>query len=156
ISDTRMWYGSSVRRQGRSRPWRRYHVSRRWRNRRRSGGDGILGTVKIYTRTGDAGETSLFGGTRVSKNEPRVEAYGDGDETNAWLGLARASGIDAWLGDEIVKIQKDLFAVGAQIADPAEKLANRVTKAVIGDADVARLEQLIDRLEEELPPLRRF
>jgi cob(I)alamin adenosyltransferase len=112
--------------------------------------------MKIYTRTGDAGETSLFGGTRVPKHDPRVDAYGDIDETNAWLGLARASGVDPRLGDEIVKIQRDLFAVGAQIADPADKIAARVTKAIVGDADVDRLEQLIDRLEGELPPLRRF
>src|SRR5581483_2395361 len=85
ISETRMWYGSSVLRQGRSRPWRRYHVSSRWRNRRRSGGAGSgsglrFFAMKIYTRTGDAGKTSLFGGTRVGKNDPRVAAYGDVDE----------------------------------------------------------------------------
>ena len=112
--------------------------------------------MKIYTRTGDDGETSLFDGTRVSKHDPRVDAYGEVDETNAWLGLARASGLDPFLGDEIVKIQRDLFAVGAQVADPADKIAARVTKAIVGDADVQRLEQLIDRLEEDLPPLRRF
>jgi len=112
--------------------------------------------VKIYTRTGDAGETSLFDGTRVAKHDPRVDAYGEVDETNAWLGFARASGLEATLAAEVVQIQRDLFAVGAQLADPADKIAARVTKAVVGDADVARLEQLIDRLEDELPPLRRF
>ena len=112
--------------------------------------------MKIYTRTGDAGETSLFDGTRVGKDDPRVDAYGDVDEAGAWLGLARASGLDPALGDEVVRIQRDLFALGAQLADPADKIASRVTKAVVGDADVERLEQLIDRLEAELPPLRRF
>ncbi len=112
--------------------------------------------MKIYTRTGDAGETSLFDGTRVKKHDGRVDAYGDVDETNAWLGLARAPAIDADLDAEIVLLQRDLFALGAQLADPADRIADRVTKAALGDADVARLERLIDRLETELPPLRRF
>jgi len=111
--------------------------------------------VKIYTRTGDAGETSLFDGTRVSKHDPRVETYGDVDELNAWLGLARAQRFDP-LDDELVQLQRDLFALGAQLADPADKIAARVTKATLGDADVTRLETLIDRLETEVPPLRRF
>ena len=112
--------------------------------------------MKIYTRTGDAGETSLFDGTRVTKHDPRVEAYGDVDELNAWLGLVRAAGLDADLDGELVQIQRDLFALGAQLADPADKIANRVTKAALADDDVARLERLIDRLETEVPPLRRF
>jgi cob(I)alamin adenosyltransferase len=115
-----------------------------------------LDAVKIYTRTGDTGETSLFDGTRTTKDDPRVDAYGEVDELNAWLGLVRASSLDAALDAEVVHLQRDLFALGAQLADPADKLAPRVTKAVIADADVTRLEQLIDRLEEELPPLRRF
>jgi cob(I)alamin adenosyltransferase len=112
--------------------------------------------VKIYTRTGDAGDTSLFDGTRVRKHDPRVDAYGEVDETNAWLGLARASGLDPALDAEMVHLQRDLFALGAQLADPTDKLAPRVTKAVLTDADVARLETLIDTLESELSPLRRF
>jgi cob(I)alamin adenosyltransferase len=112
--------------------------------------------VKIYTRTGDAGETSLFDGTRVGKGDPRVDAYGEVDELNAWLGLVRAAAPGADLDAEIVHLQRDLFALGAQLADPADKIASRVTKASLADADVERLEQLIDRLEAELPPLRRF
>jgi cob(I)alamin adenosyltransferase len=112
--------------------------------------------VKLYTRTGDAGETSLFDGTRARKDDPRVDAYGEVDELNAWLGFVRASAIDPSLDTEIVAIQRDLFALGAQLADPADKLAPRVTKAVIGDEHVVRLEQLIDRLDAEVPPLRRF
>ena len=112
--------------------------------------------MKIYTRTGDTGETSLFDGTRVGKHDPRVDAYGEVDETSAWLGLARASNLDPALGEAIVQIQRDLFALGAQLADPADKLADRVTKAIVSDGDVARLEQLIDRLDADLPPLRRF
>jgi cob(I)alamin adenosyltransferase len=112
--------------------------------------------VKIYTRTGDAGETSLFDGTRVSKADSRVDAYGDVDELNAWLGLVRAARLDADLDQPLVRIQQDLFSLGAQLADPAERIADRVLKASLGDADVERLEILIDRLESELPPLRRF
>ena len=112
--------------------------------------------VKIYTRTGDAGETSLFDGTRVSKANPRVDAYGEVDELNAWLGLSRAESLDRDLDEALVVIQKDLFALGASLADPASRIAARVTKAALRDDDVARLEALIDKLEGELPPLRRF
>jgi cob(I)alamin adenosyltransferase len=112
--------------------------------------------VKLYTRTGDGGETSLFDGTRARKDDARVDAYGEVDELNAWLGLVRASPTDATVDETLLLIQRDLFALGAQLADPADKLAARVTKAVIGDDDVARLEALIDRLDERLLPLRRF
>jgi cob(I)alamin adenosyltransferase len=112
--------------------------------------------VKLYTRTGDTGETSLFSGDRARKDDPRVDAYGEIDELNAWLGLARASQLDPPLDPELVALQRDLFALAAQLADPADKLAPRVTKAVIDDDHVRRLEQLIDRLDAELPPLRRF
>jgi cob(I)alamin adenosyltransferase len=112
--------------------------------------------VKIYTRTGDAGDTSLFDGTRVSKADSRVDAYGEVDELNAWLGFARAAGLDDDLDEAVVRIQRDLLAIGALLADPAEKIAARVTKAKIGDDDIARLERLIDRLEAALPPLTRF
>ena len=112
--------------------------------------------MKIYTKTGDAGETSLFDNTRVSKADPRVDAYGEVDELNACLGAARAAGLDADLGVALEAIQKDLFALGARLADPSSRIAGRVTKAAITAADVERLEQLIDRLEEEVPPLRRF
>lgn len=112
--------------------------------------------VKIYTRTGDSGETGLFDGTRVSKADARVAAYGDVDELNAWLGLARSSGPDYQLEEMLSQIQGDLFALGARLADPRHKIADRVAKAAVGPGDVARLESWIDQLEEELPPLRRF
>src|SRR5262252_8706440 len=136
ISDTRMWYGSSVFRQGRSRPWRRYQVSRRLRNRRRSGGAGNgsglrFFAMKIYTRTGDTGQTSLFGGTRVGKDDPRVRAYGEVDELNANLGLARACTDDSELDADLIQLQRDLFALGAQLADPSATVASRVAKALI-------------------------
>ena len=112
--------------------------------------------MKIYTRTGDTGDTSLFDGTRVKKNDARVDTYGDVDELNAWLGLARSTLFAPVIDEALDRIQRDLFALGARIADPAARIAGRVSKATLGDEDVARLEQLIDRLEDGVPPLRRF
>jgi cob(I)alamin adenosyltransferase len=112
--------------------------------------------VKIYTKTGDAGETSLFDNSRVSKADARVDAYGEVDELNATLGAARAAGVDDDLAGVLETIQKELFAVGARLADPAKRIAGRVSKAAVQASDVERLEQTIDRLEGELEPLRRF
>jgi cob(I)alamin adenosyltransferase len=113
--------------------------------------------VKIYTRTGDDGGTGLFDGTRVSKADPRVAAYGDVDELNAHIGLARAASLaDAQIAEMLDHIQRDLFALGARLADPAKKIAERVKKAAVSADDIARLEDWIDILENELPPLRRF
>jgi cob(I)alamin adenosyltransferase len=112
--------------------------------------------LKIYTKTGDTGETSFFDNTRVSKADARVDAYGEVDELNACLGAARAAGLDPELSTMLVEIQKELFAIGARLADPSHRIAARVSKADILDAQVARLEATIDRLEAELPPLRRF
>ena len=112
--------------------------------------------MKIYTRTGDGGDTGLFDGTRVSKADPRVATYGDVDELNAWLGLVRAAGVDDEIRGMLEQIQKDLFAVGARLADPAQRIAERVTKAAVSENDITRLEEWIDRLDADLPPLRRF
>jgi cob(I)alamin adenosyltransferase len=112
--------------------------------------------VKIYTKTGDSGETSLFDNSRVSKADARVDAYGEVDELNACLGAARAVGVDADIASLVETIQRDLFAVGARLADPSSRIAGRVTKAVVSDQDVRRLEEAIDSLEGELSPLRRF
>jgi cob(I)alamin adenosyltransferase len=112
--------------------------------------------VKIYTRTGDSGETALLGGARVSKADPRVAAYGDVDELNAWLGLVRSGALDSDLAAMLEHVQRDLFAIGARLADPGGSVANRVEKAAVTDDDARRLEQWIDTLESELPPLRRF
>jgi cob(I)alamin adenosyltransferase len=112
--------------------------------------------VKIYTRTGDTGETSLFGGQRISKADLRVAAYGDVDELNAWLGLVRSAAVDSELAGMLEKLQRDLFAVGARLADPAHKIAGRVVKAAVSADDIARLEHWIDALEGGLPALRRF
>jgi cob(I)alamin adenosyltransferase len=112
--------------------------------------------VKIYTKTGDSGETALLGGKRVSKADPRVAAYGEVDELNAWLGLVRSIGSDAGLAAMLERIQRDLFAIGARLADPGSKVANRVAKTAVTGDDVKRLEDWIDLLESEVPVLRRF
>jgi cob(I)alamin adenosyltransferase len=116
--------------------------------------------VKIYTKTGDSGETGLFGGVRVSKSHPRVATYGDVDELNAWLGFARATLAQSKdpgdLPAMIEQIQRDLFAVGARLADPAHRISGGVTKTAVGAGEIARLEGWIDTLDASLPPLRRF
>ena len=112
--------------------------------------------VPLYTKTGDAGETGLFDGTRVSKADPRVAAYGDVDELNAWLGVVRAQNSDPEIEGMLEQIQRDLFALGALLADPRQRIAARVEKATLTDADVTRLERWIDGFEAGLPRLRRF
>ncbi len=112
--------------------------------------------MKIYTKTGDAGETSLFDNTRVSKAHARVDAYGEVDELNACLGAVQAHLSDVDLAADLTQIQRDLFALGSELADPAKRIAERVAKAHIRPVDADRLEGIIDRLELELPPLRRF
>jgi cob(I)alamin adenosyltransferase len=112
--------------------------------------------VRIYTRTGDAGETVLFDGTRVSKADPRVDAYGDVDELASWLGVVRARLDGSDLSDMVAEVQRDLMALASRLADPRHKIASRVDKVALTDHDVTRLEGWIDSLEAELPPLRRF
>jgi cob(I)alamin adenosyltransferase len=112
--------------------------------------------MKIYTRTGDGGNTTLFDGTRIAKSDLRVEAYGEVDEANATVGAARSEGLDADIDEVLDRVQRDLFALGSRLADPAERIADRVSKIVLGPEDVTRLEEWIDRYEAELPPLRRF
>ena len=112
--------------------------------------------MKIYTRTGDSGDTALFDGTRVQKSDRRVAAYGDLDELNAWLGLVAANLQDQGVTTQLQQIQRDLFAVGSRLADPAHRIAERVTKAAVTADDVARLERWIDEYDAEIPPLRRF
>jgi cob(I)alamin adenosyltransferase len=112
--------------------------------------------VKIYTRTGDSGDTALFDGTRVLKCDGRVAAYGDLDELNAWLGLVVSQLDPGETASRLQQIQRDLFAVGSRLADPSHKIAGRVTKVAVSAADVARLEGWIDSYDAGLPPLRRF
>ncbi|MDZ7707593.1 MAG: cob(I)yrinic acid a,c-diamide adenosyltransferase [Trueperaceae bacterium] len=111
--------------------------------------------MKIYTRTGDAGDTGLFGGERVSKTSARVGAYGSVDEANAHLGMARATLHDAEIDELLGTLQSDLFDVGADLATKAGVPAReRIHPS--SASDVARIEAWIDRLEGELAPLRSF
>jgi cob(I)alamin adenosyltransferase len=98
----------------------------------------------------------LFDGTRVSKADARVDAYGEVDELGAWLGLIRSKIADDDLGLMLGRIQRDLFALGAMLADPDQRIAARVEKAKLGGEDIARLEAWIDTLQAEAPALRRF
>src|SRR6185503_6721824 len=100
-------------------------IRAKWRQRHRV----VASAMKIYTKTGDQGETGLFDGTRVSKADARVEAYGAVDELNAWLGLARSHEAGDRADAMLVEIQRDLFALGAMLADPRHRIAARVEKA---------------------------
>jgi cob(I)alamin adenosyltransferase len=115
--------------------------------------------MKIYTKTGDAGDTGLFGGGRVPKSHPRVEAYGDVDELNATIGVARATGSppDPQIDALLVRVQQDLFAIGALLATPdRERMRMHLDKARIDQERVAELERAIDTADAELEPLRAF
>lgn len=114
-------------------------------------------TMKIYTKTGDAGETGLFGGGRVPKDNPRVEAYGDVDELNSALGVARATEPVDFQDALLESIQRDLFAIGGQLATPdPEKVRAALEKAALSEERVRVMEQAIDAADLELPPLTAF
>lgn len=111
--------------------------------------------MKIYTKTGDGGDTGLFGGPRVRKTDARVEAYGEVDELNAALGVVRALVEDPELDRHLARIQDELFCVGAELATPHEARARSAIPPVEA-AWATRLEGAIDGWETELPPLRQF
>jgi len=111
--------------------------------------------MKIYTKSGDGGETGLFGGDRVRKSDPRVAAYGEVDEANATIGAARAVLGDAELDAELGRVQSELFTIGAELATPHAARA-RGTLPAIDPAWATRLEQVMDRWEATLPELRAF
>ncbi len=113
--------------------------------------------MKIYTRTGDAGSTGLFGGGRVPKDDVRVQAYGDVDELNAVIGMARSIEMMPRVDEVLVPVQRDLFAIGALLATPdREKMSQHLEKARIDDGRIAELEHAIDDGESELEELRAF
>lgn len=112
--------------------------------------------VRIYTKTGDEGETSLFGGNRVGKNDPRIEAYGSLDELNAYLGWFRSITREEDLARLVLSIQPVLFDLGAHLATPPEaEKAHRILPP-LEQSKVTEIERSIDTLETELNPLTAF
>lgn len=113
--------------------------------------------MKIYTRTGDDGDTALFGGGRVPKDHPRVDAYGEVDELNSAIGVVRATAPTDFFDSLLESIQRDLFSIGGQLAapDPAA-VAKALAKADLSTTRVGEFERIMDEAEQELPPLRAF
>ncbi|MGH9783134.1 MAG: cob(I)yrinic acid a,c-diamide adenosyltransferase [Terriglobia bacterium] len=113
---------------------------------------------KVYTRTGDEGQTSLGSGERVSKASPRVSAYGDVDELNSFLGLARTKIANPDLLKLLERIQNELFILGADLAVPQPDLSpsGGDRQRRVSPAEIENLEQTIDRYNETLPPLQEF
>jgi cob(I)alamin adenosyltransferase len=113
--------------------------------------------MKIYTKTGDAGETGLFGGGRVPKDHIRVQAYGDVDELNSAVGVARAT-VPAPFADALLEsIQRDLFSLGGHLATPhPEKVRKALEKADLSEQRITLFERTMDEADGELPPLKAF
>src|SRR5712692_7049102 len=109
--------------------------------------------MKIYTKTGDKGKTSLFGGNRVSKDAPRIAAYGTVDELNSAIGVARSLNPPEEIDSILEEIQNDLFTLGADLATPTHSSA---TNPRIQSSDVERLEGHIDQIDPKLEPLKNF
>jgi cob(I)alamin adenosyltransferase len=109
--------------------------------------------MKIYTKTGDDGQTGLFGGPRVSKADPRIEAYGTVDELNAVLGLSRTQSLPPEIDALVARLQNELFDLGAELAtpDPQARATN-----LISPARIEALEKAIDQFDAHLPPLKTF
>jgi len=113
--------------------------------------------MKIYTKTGDKGETALFGGGRVTKDHPRVAAYGDVDELNSALGVIRATEPAGFFDPLLEGIQQDLFSIGGHLATPdPERVSKALAKAALSPVRVSEFERVMDEAEEELEPLRAF
>jgi cob(I)alamin adenosyltransferase len=111
--------------------------------------------VKIYTKTGDKGETGLFGGERVKKDNSRISAYGDVDELNAFVGLVRSAKPDAAVDAVLKSIQNDLFDLGAVLATPEPKRLEGKGN-FLGTREIENLEKEIDRMDKDLVPLNTF
>ncbi len=117
--------------------------------------------MKIYTKTGDSGKTSLFGGQRVPKYHLRIESYGTVDELNSYMGLIRDQQIDDHLKTILIQIQNDLFTLGAMLATPPEKekLKNgkdRLNIPIVTSESIQQLEDEIDKMNESLTPMTCF
>lgn len=117
--------------------------------------------MKIYTKTGDKGTTALFGGTRVPKHHIRIESYGTVDELNSYLGLIRDQAIDQHYKDLLISIQEKLFTLGAILATDPEKATlksgkERLNIPKISSADIEKLEDEMDRMDQSLPPMTHF
>jgi len=117
--------------------------------------DYAAAAMKIYTKTGDDGTTGLFGGARVKKSAPVVEAYGSVDELNAVIGMARATKLDPFTEEVLSHVQVDLFTLGAEVACVRGE-EHKLKMQFIAEADAKRLETAIDDAEKELPPLKTF
>lgn len=111
--------------------------------------------MKIYTKTGDTGQTGLIGGRRVSKADLRIDAYGTVDELNSWIGLVRDQAVNGDRKTLLKEIQDRLFTVGAELATDPEKAPKQAMPAIV-PADVTLLETSMDGMDEELPELRAF
>src|SRR5205085_9310538 len=109
--------------------------------------------MKIYTKTGDDGETGLFAGARVRKDDVRIEAYGTVDELNAAIGVARSERLPPEIDVTLEQVQSELFAVGAELATPEPE---KHGTAFLNESGVEALERTIDKLEAGLAPLRHF
>jgi cob(I)alamin adenosyltransferase len=109
--------------------------------------------MKIYTKTGDAGTTGLFGGPRVAKDDPRICSYGSIDELNAVLGLARGQSLDTKLDSMLAVVQHQLFSIGAELATPDPEKHGLKWQ---GEPYVKTMESWIDELDQELEPLQSF
>lgn len=112
--------------------------------------------MKIYTKKGDKGETSLFGGEKVWKDNPRINAYGTVDELNSVIGIAVLECKSMELKDNLRSIQSELFTVGSDLATPLEKSEKKSFISRVDENFSLRLEKLIDKYEEELPELKNF
>ncbi len=113
--------------------------------------------MRIYTRTGDEGDTGLFGGGRVPKDHPRVAAYGDVDELNSALGVVRATAPVELFDELLASVQRDLFSIGGHLATPdPDKVKKALARAELSEDRTAAFEHAIDDADAELPPLRAF
>lgn len=110
--------------------------------------------MKIYTRTGDEGTTSLFGGKRVSKSELRINTYGTTDELNAWIGVLRDQEVNTNRLDFLIQIQDRLFTIGSILA--TEPGNTKVKIPSLKEGDITQLENEIDTMDKALPPMRHF